>query len=72
MKDLLTVNRADNGQYFIMNTSMAADGKPIGREGPFYPTMKAAIVAMFKMPKKYYTNIYDISEKAYSRLVSNR
>ena len=72
MKALLTVQQAHNRKWFVMNNNIAPHGKPIGQIGPYYKSMKQATIAMLRMSKQRYTNIYNISEKAYSELVSNR
>ena len=70
MKHLLTVQRANTGQYFITDNTLTPEGKPIGQIGPYFKSMKYACIAMFRMSKKEYTNTYDMSEKAYSELVA--
>ena len=71
MKHLLTVQRADTGQYFIMDNTLTTKGNSIGQIGPYYKSMKYASIAMMRMSKEY-TNIYDMSKKAYSELKSRR
>lgn len=66
MKHLLTVNTGHNG-IFIMDNNIGSDGKPIGQIGPYYPTIRAATIAMMEMPE--FTNIYDMSQKDYKELV---
>jgi len=77
---LLTVNQAQwpsdpviDKKWFVMNNTNGKDGKPIGKVSSYFKYRKNAIIAMSILCKqKEYTNLYDLSEKDYSILVSER
>jgi len=71
MKQHISVNRSDKG-FFLMNNTCGADGRAKGMlpGTPYYKTLKEASIAMFNLSKEY-TNIYDMSQKAYEELTSN-
>jgi len=74
MKQLITVNRSGlSGKFFLMNNTCGANGKPKGQlpGTPYYDTMKDATIAMFRLPRDC-TNIYDMSQKNYEELTSNK
>lgn len=64
MKEVLTVNTNGKTQkFFIMgNHGQIPDT-------PYFNTMKDASIYMFKMDKSKYTNIYDMSENQYTKLI---
>jgi len=70
-KHILTINMASRNQkFFIMDNTNGPDGKPCGMIGTeYYETMKAASIAMFKMDKTKYTNLYDMSETEYKNTI---
>ena len=69
---LITVNRSGNGKFFLMDNSCRVDGRPKGQlpGTPYYDTMKDATIAMFRLHDC--TNIYDMSQKNYEELTSNK
>jgi len=69
---MLTVNLSGiTNKYFIMNNKVGKNGKPIGQVPgtPYYNTMKAATIAMFRL--KDYKNLYTLSEKEYAKIMAN-
>ena len=79
MAMLLTVNQAHtedictDHKWFVMNNTIGNDGKPIGKVSAFFKYRKNAIIMMARLCReKEYTNIYDLSEKDYRILTSER
>lgn len=73
MRDLLSVNQSNiNNKFFIMNNTNGSNGKPKGmvKELGYFDTLKDATIAMFKSDAGI--NIYDMNQKDYEHLTSNR
>ena len=71
MKQLLTVNKSGiNEKYFIMNNNNSNIGQV--KDTPYFNTIKEAYIYLFKMDKGQFINIYDMPQKEYDSLVSNR
>lgn len=67
MKVLLSIGKNGHTQKFFV---MGNHGQV--KNTPYFNTMKEATIYMFRMNSKEYTNIYDMAQKEYEQLTSNR
>jgi hypothetical protein len=70
-KHILSINGSEN-KFFIMDNTNDLTGKPIGKISDFFVSFRSASIEMLQMTNKQYTNIYDLSQKDYELLTSNR
>lgn len=62
MMEILTVNQAANGKFFIMGNKGQIPNTP------YFRTMKEASITMFQICRtKKATNIYDMPQKMYEK-----
>jgi hypothetical protein len=70
MKQLLTVGQVrweghpHDREHFIMGNHGQVEGTP------YFETYRDCMIAILKLNGKKYTNIYDMSEKAYQELIT--
>ena len=70
---ILTVNQDKKGKWFVMDNTISYDGKPVGKVSSSFIYRKNAILVMARMSRTpEFTNIYDLSQKDFNILSSER